>query len=49
MKTIPTIRNWIPATALVVCGLGAVLHAAEPTAFELIKQRSTFWLKMAKW
>jgi hypothetical protein len=39
MKTIPTIRNRkLLATALVVWGLGSVLNAAEPTAFELIKE-----------
>jgi hypothetical protein len=39
MKTIPTLRNRkLLATALVVWGLGSVLNAAEPTAFELIKE-----------
>jgi hypothetical protein len=39
MKTLSTIRNRkLLATALVVWGLGSVLNAAEPTAFELIKE-----------
>ena len=39
MKTIPTIRNRkFLATALVAWALGSVLNAAEPTAFELIKE-----------
>ncbi|MBI3850842.1 MAG: hypothetical protein HY298_11290 [Verrucomicrobia bacterium] len=39
MNTIPTIRNrHLLTTALIVWGLGSVLNAAEPTAFELIKE-----------
>ena len=39
MKTILTIRNRkLLTTALIVLGLGPVLKAAEPTAFELIKE-----------